>query len=195
MHPLLNRNTFLIKEKVGMLKASNNYDVLDPATMEPIMLCREEGLGCLTKLFRFSDHKTKTPFEIDIKTPDGARVLTVKRGISFFLSNVQVLDENNQLLGRFKQQFFSIGGKFKVYDAQDQVLCTLKGRWTGWNFKFVKEGRTFATVSKRWAGVAKEFFTSADNYVLHIHDSVPENDPVRPMILAAVVCIDMVLKE
>lgn len=195
MHQLLNRNTFLVQEKVGMFKASNNYDILDPQTMQPILHCREERLGCFTKLFRFSDYKTKTPFEIDINTPEGQRVITVKRGISIFLSNVQVLDENNLVLGRFKQQFFSIGGKFKVYDADDNVMCMLKGRWTGWNFKFVKDGRTFAEVSKRWAGVAKEFFTSADNYVLHIHDDVPENDPIRPMILAAVMCIDMVLKE
>ena len=38
-------------------------------------------------------------------------------------------------------------------------------------------------------------FTSADNYMLKINDTVPEDDPLRILILAAVVCIDMVLKE
>ena len=38
-------------------------------------------------------------------------------------------------------------------------------------------------------------FTSADNYILNIQDNVPENSELRLLILAAVMCIDMVLKE
>lgn len=50
-------------------------------------------------------------------------------------------------------------------------------------------------MTKKWAGLGKELFTSADNYVLQIADKVPADGPVRPLILAAVMCIDMVLKE
>ncbi len=49
--------------------------------------------------------------------------------------------------------------------------------------------------TKKWAGLGKEMFTSADNYVLEIADSVPLDDTIRKLILAAVMCIDMVLKE
>ena len=52
-----------------------------------------------------------------------------------------------------------------------------------------------ASVTKKWAGLGKELFTSADNYVLEIADSVSADDPIRMLILAAVFCIDMVLKE
>ncbi len=38
-------------------------------------------------------------------------------------------------------------------------------------------------------------FTSADNYVLQISDDVPPDNPIRELIIAAVMCIDMVLKE
>jgi uncharacterized protein YxjI len=38
-------------------------------------------------------------------------------------------------------------------------------------------------------------FTSADNYVLEINPKVPADDNIRKLILAAVMCIDMVLKE
>ena len=30
MHESLNRNLFFVKEHVGLLKAANNYDILDP---------------------------------------------------------------------------------------------------------------------------------------------------------------------
>lgn len=195
MHPTLSRNLFLVKEKVGLLKASNNYDIFDPATGQKIMECRE-NIGLITKIFRFTDYKTMTPFRIELFAADGSKVLTVRRGITFFLSNVEVLDEHDQVVGRFKQQFFSIGGKFRILDAQDQFLCTLKGKWTGWDFKFVSEdGHEFGSVTKKWAGIGRELFTSADNYVLAISDQVPTDNRLRLLILAAVMCIDMVLKE
>ena len=82
-----------------------------------------------------------------------------------------------------------------VNDAQDNLVCELKGKWTSWDFKFVKGGTEYAHISKKWAGIGKEFFTSADNYVLSISDHVGEQDPIRKLILASVLCIDMVLKE
>jgi uncharacterized protein YxjI len=72
----------------------------------------------------------------------------------------------------------------------------LKGHWASWDFKFVStDNKEFATVTKKWAGLGKEFFTSADNYVLQVSPDVPENHPLRQLILAAVMCIDFVLKE
>ena len=50
-------------------------------------------------------------------------------------------------------------------------------------------------VSKKWNGLGKELFTSADNYVLQISEDVPPDNPIRELIMAAVMCIDMVLKE
>ncbi len=195
MNPILNRNLFLIKEHVGAFKASNSYDVFDPETNETIMLCREEGLNFLTKLFRFTGYKTITPFNVVVKTPDGQTVVRVKRGINIWLSEVEVLDENDKLIGVFKQKLFSIGGKFKVLDPDGVELCMLKGKWTGWDFKFMKDNLEFAHVSKKWAGLGKELFTSADNYILSINDGVPADSTLRQLILAAVMCIDMVLKE
>lgn len=195
MNSILNRNLFFVKEHIGMFKAANNFDIHDHETKEIIMTCREEKLGFFTKLFRFSDYKRMTPFNVEIKTASGANVLTVKRGVSIFLSTVEVLDENEMLVGKFKQKFFSIGGKFEVLDSNEQNVCTLKGKWTSWDFKFVKDELEFAHVSKKWAGIGKELFTSADNYMLEIDANVPKNDPKRLLILAAVMCIDMVLKE
>ena len=136
-----------------------------------------------------------TPFHVEIKTAGGEKVLSVKRGVSIFLSTVEVFDEKDQLVGKFKQKFFTIGGKFDVLDANERTLCTLKGKWTSWDFKFVKDNVEFAHVSKKWAGLSKELFTSADNYILKIDEKVPADNPIRVLILAAVMCIDMVLKE
>ena len=194
MHPVLRQNTFFVKEHVGIFKAANNYDILDPQTKQIIMECREPNLGFISKILRFTDYKRMTPFEV-VVTAAGKPVVTVKRGISLFKSTVRVLDERGILIGTFKQKLFSIGGSFNVLDVNDQPVCTLKGKWTGWEFKFLQGDKELAVVSKKWAGLGKELFTTADNYVLSINEAVPADSPVRSLILAAVMCIDMVLKE
>lgn len=196
MYPALNRNLFLVKEHVGLFKAANNYDVYDPDTGEMILCCREDRLGWITKLLRFTDYKRMTPFDIEIRTPDGQPVVHVRRGISFILSRVDVLDgQTNERIGGFKQKFFSIGGAFHVLDAYDQPVCHLKGKWTGFEFRFLKGELELAKVTKKWMGIGKEMFTSADNYILEISENVPFDSQIRQLILAAVMCIDMVLKE
>lgn len=195
MNSILNKNLFFVKEHRGIFKASNSYDIFDPNSQEMVLICREQNLGFFSKILRFTDYKRMTPFDIEITTPSGESILRVKRGVSIFVSTVEVFDEKEQLIGRFKQQFFSLGGKFNVLDVDDRVVCTLKGKWTSWDFKFTQDNQELAHVSKKWAGIGRELFTSADNYMLKINETVPENDPRRTLILAAVMCIDMVLKE
>ncbi len=195
MHPALARNLYLVKEHVGMFKAANNFDIFDPETGEEILHCREDSLGMLTKMLRFTDYKRMTPFDVQIRTLSGEQVVRVTRGVSIFLSKVDVHDDADQHVGGFKQKLFSIGGAFDVLGPNDQVLCHLKGKWTGWNFRFMTGDTELANVSKKWSGLGKEMFTSADNYMLQISDQVPPDNPVRQLILAAVMCIDMVLKE
>jgi uncharacterized protein YxjI len=191
----LSRNLYLVKEHVGMFKAANNYDIYDTDTNEIIMECREDSLGIFTKLLRFTDYKRMTPFDVQIRTPEGRQIVRVKRGVSIFLSKVEVFDENDQVIGMFKQKLFSIGGAFTVFDTNEEPVCQLKGKWTGWDFKFMTGETELAHVSKKWAGLGKELFTSADNYVLSISETIPADHIARKLIMAAVMCIDMVLKE
>jgi uncharacterized protein YxjI len=194
MNPIFNQNIFLVKEKIGMFKASNNYDIFNPENNELVLTCREPNLGFITKLFRFTDYKRMTPFDIEIRTASGELTIQIKRGVTIFRSDIDVFDGCGRKIGVFKQKFFSFGGRFEVHDHQDKHLCTLQGKWTGWDFKFNKDNKELANVSKKWAGLGKEFFTSADNYVINITD-VAEESTLRPLLIAAVMCIDMVFKE
>ena len=103
MNELLNKNLYLVKEHVGMFKAANNYDIHDPKSGEIIMHCREEKLGIITKILRFTDYKRMTPFHVEIKDLEGKTLINIKRGVSIFLSKVDVFDENNKLIGYFNE--------------------------------------------------------------------------------------------
>jgi uncharacterized protein YxjI len=195
MHATLSSNQFFVKEHTGIFKASNNFDIFDPSTNQKTLECREPNLGIITKLFRFTDYKRMTPFHVEIRTPEGAKVLSVKRGFSLLLSKVEVFDENDTVVGYFKQKLFSIGGKFDVLNATENIVCTLKGKWTSWDFRFVQGNTELASVTKKWAGLGKELFTTADNYMLSINNQATVENNTRILIVAAVMCIDMVLKE
>ncbi len=188
-------NVFLVKEHLGVLKAANNYDIYDPSSGEIVMHCREDDLGFFTRVLRFTEYKRMTPFDVRVRTRDGRQVVRVTRGISVLRSHVTVRGPDDRPIGGFKQKLLSIGGAFEVLDTNDRVLARLQGKWTGWNFSFITGDKEVAHVTKKWAGIGKELFTSADNYVLEISDSVPPDSPLRPLVLGAVMCIDMVLKE
>lgn len=194
MHEALAHNVLLVKEHVGMFKAANNYDIYNPEGTV-ILHCREDNLGFLTKLLRFTDFKRMTPFDIEIRVPDSTPLIRVTRGTAFIRSTVTVHDEQDRVLGYFRQKVFSIGGRFTVLDANERELCQLVGKWTSWDFRFMAGDRELAHISKKWAGMGKELFTTADNYALEISASVPTDSPLRQLIIAAVMCVDMVLKE
>ena len=196
MNPILEKNLFLFKEHVGMFKASNNYDIYDPDSKKIILHCREKNLNFFFKIVRmfFNDFKRMTPFEIEIHGLNGEKVLRVKKRFALFLSKVEVFDENNRMIGLLKQKF-SLKGKFEILDPIGNIICNLKGNLVGWNFKFFKDDKELGLVTKKWSGIGKEMFTSADNYILEIKDIVEKTSSVRLLILASVICIDMVIKE
>ena len=196
MSEVLNKNTFLIKEHTGLLKTAYNYDIVDPETNTIIMECREDNVRRYTRFFRlFNLFRHTTPFDILIKIPGNGQLARVTRGIPLIASNVKVFDENNVIIGGFKQRFFSISGTFDVVDANDNIVCTLKGGFTGSNHRFLgPDNVELASVTKQWAGLSKEIFTSADNFLLHIDDAVLPNSITRRLVLGSVICIAMVLK-
>jgi uncharacterized protein YxjI len=185
----------IVKEHVGLFKSASNYDIYDLDAGEKVLECREPNLGWLTRALRFTDYKRMTPFDIHVTDAHGDLVIRIERGISLFLSKVRVYDGDGRLLGGFEQKFFSIGGAFNVHDAQGQTVCQLAGKWTGWEFKFTAHGVELARVSKKWGGIHKEMFTTADSYVLDVANDLPPESTIRKLILGAVLCIDMVLKE
>ncbi|MBF9235950.1 RNAase [Hymenobacter sp. BT683] len=195
MNQILTKNQFFVKEHVGMFKAANSYDILDLESQQPLLECREPKLGFFTKMFRFTKYKTQTPFDIEVKDGVGQDVLRLTRGVSLFRSTVQVFDGNQALVGSFRQHVLSFGGKLDVLDGGGRVICTVEGKVTSFNYKFLRDGEQIALVTKKWMGLGKELFTSADNYVINIEPTVAATDAIRSMIVAAALCIDMVFAE
>ena len=198
MHHVLNRNLFLVKEHVGFFKAANNFDIYDPQTKEQILLCREERLGIFTKLLRFTDYKRFTPFDIEVTHAQRrAHAARPPRHLDLPLESRSCSTATNtaRVIGGFKQKLFSIGGAFTVLDSHDQPICDLKGKWTGWDFRFMagdtRTGPRHQKMVRHRQGNVHHRRQLHPRNLRH----VPPDSQIRQLILAAVLCIDMVLKE
>jgi uncharacterized protein YxjI len=135
------------------------------------------------------------PTRVHIYESEGAPpVVSIHKPPSFLRAKVAVFDGSGTSLGYFKSKLFSLGGGFWIHNTSDQQVAEVKGDWKGWNFKFLDaSGRELGTVTKKWAGIGKELFTSADNYIIALGDT--SSASAAPLLLAAGIAIDVVYKE
>ncbi len=191
---LLGRRAWFVKEHVGLLKLTDSYDILDPESRQQVGIAREEP-GTLFKWLRLVLGKRLLPTRINIyETEDAPPLVSIHKPFALLRAKVEVFDRQGTCLGYFKAKLFSIGGGFTIHDPQDRQVAEVKGDWKGWNFKFLDgTGRELGSVTKKWAGIGKELFTSADNYMIAIGEGGPPE--LAPLLLAAGFAIDVVYKE
>ena len=194
--PLLERTTFFIKEQTRLLKLTDAYDILNPATGQKIGIAKEEP-PTWAKWLRLVVKKHQLPTAIHVyENESQPPVLSIKRGFTFIRAKIRVFAGDGRSLGYFRSKLISIGGGFHVFDHADQQVAEVKGNWKGWDFKFLnKSGREVGTVTKKWAGLGKELFTSADNYVISLSDLSEASPDAAALLLAAGLAIDVVYKE
>lgn len=192
---LLSKRTYLVKERVGFVKLTEAYDIFDPGTGQQIGLAIEE-IHPVVKYLRLIVSRKLMPTTINFYEHAGGRVvLSIRRGVALFRPRVSVTKEG-QLLGTFQSKVFSLGGAFRVFDPQEREVALIQGDWKGWNFVMkTANGEELGRVTKKWAGIGKELFTTADNYVIDLAPRAANDASMGALLLAAGIAIDTVLKE
>ncbi len=193
---LLNQLTYLVRERVGFLKMCDVYDIFDPQTQKQIGIAKEEPASWLVYL-RFLVNKRLLPTVVNVyESEENAPLFSINKGVQIFRSRVEVRNTQGDLMGYFVSKMFSLGGGFYVYDTADKQVAEVSGDWKGWNFTFkTTDGKELGSVSKQWAGVAKELFTSADNYVIGLKPIGAGQKTLGALLLAAGLAIDVIFKE
>lgn len=186
-------NDYFIDEKVGLLKFSNSYKVFDGQGTQLGLIQQKVSNG--HKVLRLLLNKAMMPFTLDILDMEGKVQATIKRGWTFWMSKIELLDAQGGSLGSIKQKFKFFKPSFFISNEQGIHIATISGDWRAWNFTITdKSENQIGTVNKKWNGLLKEAFTTADKYVVSIADSYAE-DRTKIAIVSAAITIDMVLKE
>jgi len=192
---VLEANKFMIKEKVKFFKSHQTYDIFDFETEEHVGTA-EEKISGLIKTLRWFINKALMPTKVEIRDEEDALVFQIKRGAVFFRARVDVLNADGELIGYFKSKLFSFGGGFWVYDKKDRQFAEVKGNFIGFNYRILTpEGDELGKVTKKWGGMAKELFTSADTYMIDIDEDLHDQPVAKMLVLAAAISIDIIFKS
>jgi len=120
--------------------------------------------------------------------------LLITRPAKFVKSRVIVQDAVGTEVGQIVQQ--NVFGKIRFsYIVNGQTIGGIFAEnWRAWNFS-IKDANEMevARITKTFEGLLKTAFTTADNYVLQVHQ--PLLDPLRQMVYASAVTVDTALKQ
>ena len=186
-------NSYYVDEKVNVLNLSNIYKIYND---------RGEVIGSINqkltggqKLLRVIFHKKNLPFYLEIRNAQNVVEAVISRGWTFFMSKILIQDAQGNITGTIQQKFKFFEPTFQIFDRNDSVLLNITGNWRARNF-VVKNGFDIqiGAITKKWAGLAQEMFTTADKYYVSI-DPKYATDQFKIAVLASAITIDMVYKS
>lgn len=184
----------VVNQKVKLIELNNEYAIYDQSGTQ-LGAVRQVGQSKLKKAVRllgsvdqFMTHKLQV---VDMA---GNVLMQITRPAKVLKSRVIIQDGAGNELGEVVQQNMIGKIKFGFMVNGQQVGGIFAENWRAWNFS-IKDaaGTEVARVTKTFEGLLKTAFTTADNYVLQVH--APLSDPLRQMVYAAAVSIDVALKQ
>lgn len=184
---------FFIDERLNLIRFANHYRLYDGEGKEIGAIRQKLSTGA--KILRLLVNKAMLPFELHIENAEGRAEAVIKRGWTFWMSKISIENGEGREIGSIKQKFRLLKPRFVIADVQEKVIAEINGDWKAWDFVITNEqNQAIGAISKKWGGVARELFTSADKYHVALHPGL-HDEKQRTIILAAAITIDMVLKE
>jgi len=192
---LLERNRFIVNQKAKLIELTNEYAILDEEGNR-IGMIRQEGQSTLKKLARFvSSLDQFMTHTLAVYEEDGTKVVELTRPRKFMKSRLEVSDGLGAAVGTIAQENIVGKKRFSLTGSSGEALGAINAEnWRSWDFRIEDAlGSEVGRITKKWAGLGKEMFTSADNYVVEIDDAA--TGPLRLLALAAAAGVDTALKQ
>lgn len=193
------RNVFtepvlVVSQKRKIIEVTNEYAVYaqDGSQLGAVVEVGQSGMKkavrLLTSYDQFLTHR------LEVRDNTGQVLLRLTRPAKVVKSSIIVESPDGHEIGRLVQQ--NVFGKirFGLLAGGTEVGSLSAENWRAWNFALKDvSGVEVARVTKTWEGLLTTMFTTADNYVVHLHHDLP--DPLRSLCIAAALTIDTALKQ
>ncbi|MEU8680309.1 phospholipid scramblase-related protein [Streptomyces sp. NPDC048611] len=191
---LFTEPVLVVNQKAKLIEVTNEYGVFDQhgnalgAVVQVGQSTAKKVLRVVSSLDQYMTHK------LEIRDAYGQPQLMLTRPAKFIKSKVIVQRPDGAQVGEIVQQN-AIGKINFAMTVNGQQIGAIKAEnWRAWNFAIVDHADTeVARITKTWEGLAKTMFTSADNYVLQIHQQLP--DPLLSLVVATALTVDTALKQ
>lgn len=190
---LLDLETLVVRQRAKLFELRNQYDLFD-STGQPVGVVEQVNQSPLAVLTRiFSNLDVMLPMQLEVRDSQDAQVLTLNK--PWFRMTVDVAGPAGTPLGSIRKQVRLGKARFSLFDPAGGAAGEVRAQnWRARDFAVMDaSGTEIARVAKQWAGVARELFTDADNYVIHISPSAQGD--IRGLAIAAAWAIDIVMKQ
>jgi uncharacterized protein YxjI len=192
---LLKLNRLVINQKAKIIEVNQEFKILDEDGNQ-VGAIRQEGQSALKKVLRVvSDVDKFFTHTLVVFDAAGNKVVELTRPRKVFKSKLLVKDGTGRDVGQIVQQ--NVFGKirFGLETADGKKVGEIRAEnWRAWDFALVDEAdHEIGRITKKWEGLAKNIFTTADNYVLEI-DAGVQGD-LRLIALASAAGVDTALKQ
>ena len=184
----------VVNQKVKLIELNNQYSVFDSSGKQ-IASVNQVGQSTAKKLLRLvSSLDQFLTHKLEISDMKGQVLLRLTRPAKVFKSTVIVSDGTDREVGRIVQENMIGKINFSLQVGQQQIGAIKGENWRAWDFRIEDaSGTEVARITKKFEGIAKTLFTTADNYVLNIHQ--PLEQPLISLVVAAALSIDTALKQ
>jgi uncharacterized protein YxjI len=178
-----------------LIELTDEYRIRDEEGND-IGFIGEEGQSALKKAARLvSDLDQFFTHRLSMHDRDGTKVVELLRPRKFMKSRVEITDGEGRPVGTILQKNVLGKKRFALEGASGEILGAINAEnWRAWDFAIEDAtGAEVGRITKKWAGLLKEGFTTADNYMLGI--SGPVSPDLRLMMLASAAGVDLALKQ
>ena len=184
----------VVNQKAKIIELVSEFAVSDQ-NGNRIGSVAEVGQSTAKKIARFvSSLDQFMTHRYEIRDAKEQPVLVLTRPRKIVKSSFVITRPDGTEVGQVKQN--NVFGKIKFgLEAGGTTLGSLNAEnWRAWNFNVQDaDGNEIARITKKWEGLAKAVFTTADNYVLEI--KAPLTDPLLSLVVATALCVDTALKQ
>jgi uncharacterized protein YxjI len=195
MSDLLSHDVLVISQKAKVIEMTNEYRVFDDAGIE-IGTIREVEQSTTKKAVRlFSGLDQFLTHKLGVFDRDRQQVLMLERPAKLLKSKIKVSDSQGIERGAILQD--NVVGKkhFALVDGRGDRIGSIDGEnWMSWDFAIHDStGAEVGRITKKWAGILKEGYTTADTYILQIEAEVSSD--LRLLMVASAAGLDVALKQ
>ncbi len=184
----------VVNQKAKIIELSNQYSVFN-AQGQQVAAVNEVGQSAVKKAVRLlTSWDQFLTHRYVITDASGATLLQLTRPAKLMKSSIIVSDPAGAEIGRIVQQ--NVFGKIRFgLEAGGAAVGSINAEnWRAWNFRIEDHtGAEVARITKTFEGIARTMFTSADNYVVQLHDHIPQ--PLLSLVVAAALSVDTALKQ
>jgi len=191
---ILTEPILVVNQKAKLIEVNNEYAIYDQharqigAVRQVGQSLAKKAIRVLTSYDQFMTHK------LQVVDGHGNVLMALTRPAKVLKSRVIVQDAIGNEVGQIVQQN-AIGKIRFALESGGHTWGSINAEnWRAWNFNIQDHGgNEIARITKTWEGLAKTMFTTADNFVVHIHR--PLDDPLRTLVVAAALGVDTALKQ